>query len=123
MFAKNLRKLRKERGLSQKELGEAVGISTSAIGMYEQNRRRPNTKMICKFAEFFGVSSDSLLGNAHGSQSPDLDSIQDALTAFLHGQKGLCFNGKPLNEEDLKMIEEAIKQGMKAIEEMLRQKK
>ncbi len=123
MFAKNLRQLRKERRLSQKELGDAVGVSASTIGMYEQNRRKPNTKMICKFAEFFGVSSDSLLGNAQQVQAPDLNSIQDALTAFLHSQNGLCFNGKPLDEEDLKMIEEAIKQGMKAIEEMQRQNK
>jgi len=121
MFSKNLRDLRKEKALSQKELGDAVGVSASAIGMYEQNRRKPNTKMICKFAEYFGVSSDSLLGSKSGVVGQDLNSIEDALKAFLRSQKGLCFNGKPVTEDELKMIEEAITRGMRAIEKMQRQ--
>lgn len=121
MFSKNLRDLRKEKALSQKELGDAVGVSASAIGMYEQNRRKPNTKMICKFAEYFGVSSDSLLGSKSGVVGQDLNSIEDALKAFLRSQKGLRFNGKPVTEDELKMIEEAITRGMRAIEKMQRQ--
>lgn len=52
-----------KRGLSQYDLGELVGMSTSTVGMWETDKRDPNSKMIVKLANIFGVTCDELLGN------------------------------------------------------------
>lgn len=58
-----LRTLRKDRGLTQSELGKALGVSPSTIGMYEQGRREPDKDALLAIANFFNVSTDYLLGN------------------------------------------------------------
>ncbi|HHU50386.1 MAG TPA: helix-turn-helix transcriptional regulator [Firmicutes bacterium] len=62
IMAKRLTELRKKRGLAQKKVAEYLGITKSAYGFYEQNRREPSPEVIRKLADFFGVSADYLLG-------------------------------------------------------------
>ena len=57
-----LKELREERGLSQGELGKMFGLSVSTISMYENGKREPGFDTVVKFANFFGVSTDYLLG-------------------------------------------------------------
>jgi len=57
-----LANLRKKKGLSQKELAAALRVSPSTIGMYERNRRRPDTETLQRLAGFFNVTADYLLG-------------------------------------------------------------
>lgn len=54
--------LRKERNISQTELGKAIGVSARAISYWEQGVNEPKATYIAKLAEYFGVSSDYLLG-------------------------------------------------------------
>lgn len=56
-----LRELRKQRGLSMRELGRELGLSESAVSLYESGRRRPNHDLLCRLADYFGVSVDYLL--------------------------------------------------------------
>lgn len=63
MFGANLKKLREDSQLSQEQLADALGVSKSTIGMYEQGKRMPNTNTILKdIASFFGVTIDYLVG-------------------------------------------------------------
>ena len=62
MFADKLKKLRKNKHLTQGELASFLGISASAVGMYEQSRRSPSISDISAIAKFFGVTTDYLLG-------------------------------------------------------------
>ncbi|MDN5276299.1 MAG: hypothetical protein PWR01_264 [Clostridiales bacterium] len=64
MFAERLRKLRKERKMTQTDLGKILGLSTSAIGMYEQGRRDPDSNTLQKIADIFNVTVDYLLGRS-----------------------------------------------------------
>lgn len=57
-----LRELRKAKGLSMKELGKMFGLAESTISLYESGKRQPDTEIIKRFANFFGVSVDYLLG-------------------------------------------------------------
>lgn len=59
-----LKRLREEKNMTQAELGKALEISPSAIGMYEQGRRTPDIPTLKKIASYFNVSLDYLLGNA-----------------------------------------------------------
>ncbi|WP_367307390.1 helix-turn-helix domain-containing protein [Alicyclobacillus acidocaldarius] len=47
--------LRKERGLTQAKLAERARLSTSAIAMYETNRRQPDERTLAQIAEALGV--------------------------------------------------------------------
>lgn len=64
MFGERLQSLRKEKGLTQKDIADILKVAPSTIGMYEQGRRDPDTDTIRLLAEFFNVSIDYLLGNA-----------------------------------------------------------
>lgn len=61
--------LRKEAGFSQEYLGNLVNVSTSSIGMYEQNRRLPNIETLVSICNIFTVSSDYLLERSN-NRSP-----------------------------------------------------
>ncbi len=57
-----LRKLRKEKGLNQTELGNLVGVKKSEICLYELEKRNPSLETIVDFINIFDVSADYLLG-------------------------------------------------------------
>ncbi len=57
-----LKELRDTRNLTQAELGDALNISPSTIGMYEQGRREPSLDVLQKLADYFHVTTDELLG-------------------------------------------------------------
>ena len=56
-----MKAVRISKGLTQKALAEKMGISASAVGMYEQGRREPSGAMLVAMAKIFGVSTDYLL--------------------------------------------------------------
>lgn len=62
MIGNRIKQLREEKGIKQEELANKISVSPSAIGMYETNKREPNNEITLKIANFFGVSTDYLLG-------------------------------------------------------------
>ena len=67
--------LRISNGWSQAELARRIGVSTSAIGMYEQGRREPSLDLLVRLAQELGVTTDYLLmggmPDADPSASPE----------------------------------------------------
>ena len=62
LFSQRLSRLRKERGLSQKQLGEVIGVSNKAICTMELGTRETTFEKLVLLAEYFHVSADYLLG-------------------------------------------------------------
>ena len=62
MLGNRIISLRKEQNLTQHELAIKLGISRSALSLYEIEKREPDTETIFKIAQFFNVSTDYLLG-------------------------------------------------------------
>ena len=61
-FGEKLRRLRKRRGLTVRELAEALGYSAhSHISEVETGKREPKVAFILKIADFFQVTTDQLL--------------------------------------------------------------
>lgn len=58
-----LRSLRKEKGLTQSELGELIGVKKSVICLYERELRNPTLESIVKLCEIFNVDADYLIGS------------------------------------------------------------
>ena len=61
-FSDTLLSLRRERGLTQAQLAEALGMSKSAVSMYERGNREPELELLQRMADFFHVSVSTLLG-------------------------------------------------------------
>lgn len=61
-FGDKLRELRKESGLTQKQLAQQVGVTKSVISYYELNERTPSPDVLKKFSSVFHVTCDYLLG-------------------------------------------------------------
>ena len=62
IFAKRLKELRIEKGLSITQLAEALGLSYNAIRRWELQMQIPNIEMLALIAQYFGESTDYLLG-------------------------------------------------------------
>ena len=60
---KNLKLLRKEKGISQKSLGEEIGVSQQSINKYENYNIEPDISTLIHLAKFFNTSVDYLIGN------------------------------------------------------------
>lgn len=69
MFSERLKRLRVEKGITQKELADRLHISRSTIAGYESLGKEPDGEKLCALADFFGVSVDYLLG-VTDSQEP-----------------------------------------------------
>ncbi len=65
MFGKRIVELRKRQGLTQAELARAMGISRSALSLYEIEKREPDIDTLSKLASLFNVPVGYILGNEH----------------------------------------------------------
>lgn len=54
-FGRHIQKLRKAAGLTQEELAEKLGVTTTWVGYIETGLRKPNLKRISRMAKLFGV--------------------------------------------------------------------
>lgn len=57
-----IRAIRRERGMTMKQLGSIVGVSEAAISHYETGRREPDPNMLGLLANALGVTVDYLMG-------------------------------------------------------------
>ena len=71
-FAERIRMLRKDRGLSQTELAEELGVAMNTVSIWELGKRMPEDTTIAKIAKYFVITEDYLLGK---SEIGDLDSM------------------------------------------------
>lgn len=67
-FSDRLRSLRKLRGITQKQLAEAIDVSEITIQNYESQRKKPAFDALIALADYFNVSLDYLVGR---TDTPD----------------------------------------------------
>lgn len=61
-LGENLRRLRKERDLTQEQFAEAIGVSFQAVSRWENGTSYPDMELLPALSSFFGVSVDCLIG-------------------------------------------------------------
>ena len=61
-IGQRIARLRKERGLTQKQLAEKVGIIQVLVSDYEKGKLRLHAQMVVRFAQALGVKTDEFLG-------------------------------------------------------------
>lgn len=70
----NVKRLRKARGLTQKELAAQIGLSMTSISRIEEGKKGVSLSVLARMVSFFGVSYNSLL-QEHDDVG-DLSAIQ-----------------------------------------------
>lgn len=89
-FKDRLIKLRKELNLTQEELAQKIGYTRTAISAWEIGRNEPSNADIIKLAEYFGVSTDYLLGKT------DIRNIEEDFKFAYHKET------EGLSDEEIK---------------------
>lgn len=79
-FNENLKVARENKGMSQKDVAEKIGVAKSTYSLYESGNREPNVQTIKKIADILSTSADKLLGL---EEEPQIDT----LAAHFEGQK------------------------------------
>ena len=78
LFAETLKKLRKEKGLSQIELGNLMFVNNSTVARWENGRRLPDAAMITRLSKVLEVDVGTLLSTAAESdESPGIIMVDD----------------------------------------------
>ena len=73
LLGKRIKSLRKEKGLTQEELGKIINVTKVSICCYERESRVPTLETLIALAEVFGVDVDYLLGNDVYAVAEDSD--------------------------------------------------
>ena len=86
LFAENLRKLREDRGLSQKQLGEQMFVGQSTVARWENGTRLPDAAMIPRLARCLGVDANALFRlAAESDRSPCVIMVDDSKVILADG--------------------------------------
>ena len=88
-----LKERREELGFTQERLGKELGLSKSAISLYEHEKRNPNLETVIELMYILGISADYLLG------ADEIVKIKDASIS----------NYAPLTKEEFAFINEIRK--------------
>lgn len=65
-----IRELRKQKRITMKQLGDAVGLAENVVSRYETGKRQPDNDALIKLSEFFGVTIGYLLGVEQSKTPP-----------------------------------------------------
>ena len=84
-ISKNLKRLRKERSLTQEQLAEALGVTTGAVYKWESGRSLPDLPMLLRLADLFGLSLDALVG--YGVQHGGVTALEERINALQREKK------------------------------------
>lgn len=95
-FGDRLRKLRKDRDITQGQLAEVIGVVPSAVGKYERiPQSYPSVEALIKIADYFDVSIDYLLRGTQPSQAVENNlngqMLNSSFVQANHG--GIVYNG------------------------------
>jgi transcriptional regulator with XRE-family HTH domain len=102
-IGKNLRKLREEKGISLRQLQQAVGISYNTLGSYERDTVQPTIGSYFKLIEYFEVPFNYL---AYGKEVTEGFTDSELKTLFKRVEA--------LNKKDREVIKNYIKKYLKA---------
>lgn len=81
-FGSKVKRLRLEKGLTQQQLANLLGVAVSAISSYESGSRYPSYEVLISISHIFHVSVDYLLG-LEKRKTIDVSDLNDAEIAVI----------------------------------------
>lgn len=107
IFVERLKSLRKERGLTQKQLAADLGISLPAVINYENAQRFPSSAALTLLSQYFHVSKEYLSGESNERETRHTyygldraEAVQEGVPTRLNKLNGIL---KGCSPEELKM--------------------
>ena len=109
-FCKRLKQLRKEKGLKIKDLEKKFGKTSSTFSKYEKGTQNMSIELLCKFADFYGVSVDYLLGRTEIKNYEEIEKRYGEIIDLINKMEKKNFDKKTLEliQEHLKLIKTHI---------------
>ena len=86
-IGETIKRLRKERDITQEELAEILGVTCQSVSRWENNSCYPDIELIPTITSFFDISSDVLLGI-------DIEKNNEQIQKYLDTARKLCHQGK-----------------------------
>lgn len=77
-IGENIKRLRRERDMTQEELAERLGVSFQSVSRWENGACYPDMEMIPVIAGFFCVSADTLMGLDAAREEIEIQAVLDA---------------------------------------------
>lgn len=103
-----IKKLREEKGLTQRQFADQFQISPSTIALYEVGKRTPDADTLSKLASFFDVSVDYLLGRTNERKPSSADKPKDLDEMIAIALSRSDGHSEPLPPEAVDEIKAAI---------------
>ncbi|CEP93021.1 putative transcriptional regulator [[Clostridium] sordellii] len=136
MIGKRIKELRAQKDVTQKELADFIGLTPKMISFYEKEERFPPHDIILKLSDFFDVSTDYLLGKSNvrdiksndnliviKENEKDVEELLEETMCQILDQKGLMLNGQIVDDNDLVLLRNAIRNGIELAKTMKKSKK
>lgn len=109
-IGEKIKRLRKKRGLTQKQLAQDANIAVISLQQYESNKRIPSTKQLIKIANAFLVPVDFFVSDWEENLKPENWKTTEEERETIKREHELIRNYKILNnlgkKEALKRVEE-----------------
>lgn len=104
-FSRIITLLRKEKGITQKQAAEQLGVSQALLSHYEKGIRECGLDFVVRVADFYGVSCDYLLG-----RSPDRSGLTLSVEEIPNPEtaKDGVFHGSVLPTFNKKLISNSL---------------
>lgn len=74
-----IREIRKQHGITMKQLGQELGLGESTISQYETGKRQPDNETLLKISEYFDVTVGYLLGVEGGDDTATAPQAPNSL--------------------------------------------
>jgi len=107
-FAVNLGKLRREKGLSQRQAANLLGVSQALLSHYETDAREPKLDFVIKVCDYYSVTTDYILGRTKerndgaSKLSSQVDEVVSSLLELKTTEVELIDKLKTLTEHNIK---------------------
>lgn len=111
-----LKECRKNKKLTQEQLSNLIGINRSTYAKYETGENEPDAATLDKFANFFKVSVDYLLGRTDNPTLVEEDREDNDKNATL------TFNGERLTEDEQEHLMNELKRYRELKARLLKEK-
>lgn len=110
-LADRLKELRKNKGLTQKDLGNILGLGKTTISMYENGNSTPNDEIKLKICDYFNISLDYLIGKSsikNYSENPNFHNLDKMINNSGIHTLAAHFENEEFTQDDLDDIENFI---------------
>ena len=131
-ISENIKLLREQYGLSQKELGQIAGVSDKAVSTWEQGIKEPRMGAIQKIADHFGIQKSNIIED-NGLQSQSVPLTQrderqiaadlEKMLADLDSQNAMAAMGGTVeDDEDRELLKASLQATMRLAKKIAKEK-